>query len=120
MLPAKVDLLPHEQGTTWEGISIGPITVDGLPPTYPCFSCRIQFRLLEDGTLGYELNSSPGVGEGTITIVDADLWQFNVPTQVLPMPAGDYEWEFMATDTATVTLPYYRGIFKYISPVVHD
>lgn len=120
MRPAIVNLEDHTKEDTWEGMVIGPITINEAAPTYPVVSCRIQFRLASTKALGYELNNDPGAGEGNITIDDADTWEFTVPAQFLVMDAGDYEWDFETIDSAGRKRTFYSGTISIIQDNTHD
>lgn len=90
MVPIFVTLSAHTHGDTWPGMSLGPMTINGAAPTAAAASARMQFRLATTSAMGQEFNTTGGVGIGTITIVDAVNWQFNVPAQALSLAVGVY------------------------------
>ena len=73
MQPVPINLSSHTKNDTWEGVTIGPVLFNGVQPASALSSCRMYFRDTS-GTIGYKLKSSPGVGEGTITITDEESY----------------------------------------------
>ena len=119
--PEKIKLNDHYKGDFWEGMSVGPVLINGVQPTVNLAAVRMQFRD-EDDVLGHEFNEAPGAGEGTITITDAVTWEINVPEQLLDLDAGvvnnrltnskTWYWDFQTTDTNGRILTLYRGTIK--------
>ena len=119
MIPYTLNLSDYYKGDAWEGMSIGPITVDDggptpVPPTYSCVSCRMHFRNPETLALGFALSDDPEVGEGTITITDDGTYEFDIPRQVLGLAAGTWEYDFETTDTEGMPTTWFRGKLKVI------
>lgn len=117
MVPPTIDLDDHYRGDAWEGISFGPIVedIDGTPtpPAAACASCRLQFREKRTKALGYAFASGiPVDGIGTITIVSASLYTFNIPEQVLPLPAGVWMWDFETTDINGLPTTWVQGTMR--------
>ena len=116
MTPYVLNLDEYYKGDAWEGMSIGPITMDDgdgpVPPTYSCDSCRMHFRDGKTLELGYALSSDPEEGEGTITIVDDGTYEFNIPRQVLGLTAGTWEYDFETIDTQGMPTTWFRGKIK--------
>ncbi len=119
MKPVEINLNDHLRGDTWEGLTIGPILVNGIAPVSPCVSCRIQFREKKLFTLGYELSSVPAMGKGTITIDDPNTWEFSALSQILPLEAGSWRWEFETVDSAGSVISFYSGTIKIVQDVVY-
>ena len=111
MQPTTVNLPDHTLGDTWEGVTIGPIVIDGAAPAYPVVSCELQ--VTRNGAVEYELNNAPGAGEGTVVINNAALWTFTVAPLILGVSeAAKYKWRFRATDSAGTVRTFYRGDWK--------
>jgi len=119
-MPVTIKLKDHYRGDHWRGIlKIGPIQINSGTPEVPVLipmpnpfdSGRIQFRSAS-GDLGYELSTTPVTGKGTITVVDAATWEFEVPVQPLPLDAGVWSWDFETTDANGVVLTPYEGTLK--------
>lgn len=120
MLPVRVPLNDHTHGDTWEGIaSIGPVLINGSQPDYALSSCRMYFRTTL-GVLGYKFKSSPGDGEGSITISDADTWEITVAAQALPLDIGMWEWDFETTDSDGTILTLYSGTLEIVEEQSYD
>ena len=105
MNPANLPPQTLYRGDIWETVyHFGPITdsLTHLPPGEPALSCRMQFKN-NKGELGYELNSVPTTGKGTITIVDAVNYEFDIPSQALPLEAGEWTWDFKTFETDDCT-----------------
>jgi hypothetical protein len=120
--PEKIKLSDHYKNDTWEGMIIGPVLINGAQPSQNIVSARMEFRDKDD-QLGYALDTSPGAGEGTITIDDAATWEITVAPQLIPgVDAGVssngssntkiWYWDFETTDAAGVVLTLYRGTMK--------
>lgn len=94
MPPAQLPALTHFSGDYWtDGYRhFGPVTYNNAAPDEPCVFCSVQFK--SNGILGYELNSDPGEGQGEITIVSAANWEFDIPSQELPLKRGKWTWKF--------------------------
>lgn len=103
--PAQLPKCVHYRNDIWkDGYRVlGPVTINGAPPLSPCLYARLQFRNIKDGSMGYELNSSPGAGQGTIIIDDPVNYKFTFPEQSLPLAAGDWECDFETYTTANHT-----------------
>lgn len=119
MIPPTIALDDHYKGDAWEGMSIGPIVedIDGTstPPASACVSCRLQFREKRNKNLGYTFQSGTAVpGTGTITITSASLYTFDIPEQVLPLPAGDWVWDFETTDAAGLPITWVQGTMRVV------
>lgn len=123
MLPVQISIpgqqpgaLPgHYQGARWEGLTIGPITIDGAQPALPMVTCWINFkrqvasRVPGEG-IAYSLRSDDVEGSGTIVITDAATWSASVPEQDLPLDPGIYDWDFKVQDTSSLSyFPVYYG-----------
>lgn len=111
MSPTQVTLDPMVRGDTWLGIpSLGPITIDGQPPSAAVASARMYFRRsVLDISPAYELRSSPGSGEGAVSIDDAAAWVFSVPAQPLPLAPGKWKWDMEFTDANGFVYTFYAG-----------
>lgn len=116
MPPVKIKLLPHYKGDHWSGMAIGPILINDLQPGSQLASCRMHFRD-EYGSLGHAFKTSPGAGEGTITIDDATTWEITVPVQALDLESGTWDWDFETTDANGTVLTLYVGTIKVIGDV---
>jgi len=119
-MPVTIKLKDHYRGDHWIGIlRIGPIQINTgtlevpvlAPMSSPCASARIQFRDA-NGVLGYELSTTPADDTGTITVLDADTWEFTVPVQPLPLDAGTWTWDFETTGDDDVVLTPYKGTLE--------
>ena len=103
MTPAILAKMTHRRGTLWDDgyQHFGPMEDEqGNPIAEPCLYCRLKFTDKSTGALGYELNSDPGTGQGSINIVDSVNYEFDRISQALPLKAGEYEWEFQTYRTS--------------------
>jgi hypothetical protein len=127
MAPEKITIADHYNGDTWVGMAIGPILINSLQPPNTLASCKLEFRD-EDDTLGYKLTTTPGAGEGTITISDATTWVVSIPEQLIPgVDAGDvtagmknkkiWYWDFETIDSTGKKLTLYKGTLKVYEDV---
>jgi hypothetical protein len=108
--PVNIPFESHYRNDTWDGVPvIGPILINGLQPAASLVSARMDFRQPVSKVLGHRLSTTPGVGEGTVTIVDATTWEMTIPEQDLPLDAGRWEWDLETTDTNGTVKTYYRG-----------
>lgn len=119
MQPVEVQLPDHTAGDTWERIHIGPILFNNAQPPESLQSCRWYFRDRKK-VIGYKFKSSPGAGEGTITINDAATWDVTIPPTLMPLEKGDWHWDFETTDAAGVVRTLYHGVLKLTCDVSHD
>lgn len=127
MIPAELDTIQLYRGDMWrDTYHFGPMEDEnGDPPLpQPAMYARMQFRN-KRGVLGYELNSDPGVGEGTIIIVDGVNYEFSIPEQDLPgLTEGDWWWDFetYTTDPPGTTPPdtWFRGKAIVIQDISRD
>lgn len=119
--PAIIQLPPHTRSDKWlAGIHFGPVLIDEAPPEYAISSARLQFRDPRTDTLGYELNTAPAVGQGTIIIEDAATWELDIPKQDLPLAAGFWAWDLEITNTAGEPITPYGGTIKVAKDISHD
>lgn len=110
MPPAIVTLDPYYRGDAWEGLHIGPMSEDGLPPAPPCVSARMHFRHPKTRALGFALSSNPASGEGRITVVSAINYEFDIPRQVLTgLDAGKWLWDFETIDAEGLPSTWISG-----------
>lgn len=109
--PGQLTLDPQVRGDNWLGIpNIGPVTIDGVQPAQPAVAATMTFRrMLTSLVYGYTLRNSPGAGEGTIQIVNADYWIFKVPAQLLPLQDGPWFWDFQITPQGGLPVTYLQG-----------
>jgi hypothetical protein len=119
MQPVDIQLPDHTAGDTWEGLTIGPVLINGAQPSEALASCRLYFRK-PNGTIGYKLKSAPGTGEGQITISNIDTWLIIVPEQVLPLAVGPWNWDFETTDAAGVIRTLYKGVLNITKHQSYD
>lgn len=110
MQPVEINLPAHTRGDTWEGLTIGPVLFNGAQPGSALASCRLYFRSLKGKILIHKLKTTPGDGEGQITINNAVTWSITVPAQALPMPEGQFYWDFETTDAAGFIRTLYCGV----------
>ena len=118
MQPAIIPPLYHTRNDTWEGLEIGPVLFDTGPPPFELVSCRLYFK--NKAKVLYKLKSDPGVGEGTINIVDPITWEIVVPKQDLPLMAGGWAWDFETTDSEGTILTIYQGTMIVEEDITHD
>jgi hypothetical protein len=113
--PPIINLGSHYRGDGWDGMTIGPIVEDvngaPTPPALPCLSCRMHFRDKRD-VLGYALSSSPGSGEGTIIINNANTYVFTIPRQVLGLDSGLWKFDFETMDSSGIPITWFQGTMK--------
>ena len=118
--PAKITLDPHTRGDKWlGGLHFGPVEINGEPPENPLVSARLQFRDQRTDALGYELSTTPAVGNGIIVIEDAATWELDAPEQDLPLAVGVWAWDIEITDSAGRVLTPYGGVIKIIKDITH-
>lgn len=118
MQPYTLEKMYHVRGDVWDDgyRHFGPITdEDENPLADPCISCRIQYRDQRTKALGHELSST----SGTITIVDAVNYEFDIPTQALPLGVGVWLWEFETTDSRGAKT-WFAGALEVIEDIAHD
>lgn len=126
MEPAVLPKMTHWRGDLWrDGFRhFGPmVDENGGPPAPPCLYCRMQFRDKKTGAMGYELNSDPGEGQGTITIVDGTNYEFDLPEQALPLNVGTYQWDFetyTTADTSGLPITWFTGEIVVKQDITRD
>ena len=120
MIPVLIPPLPtHYMGDTWKGLlGFGPVLIDDAQPPNTLSYCRMQFR--DRNELGYELNSAPEAGEGTLTISNATTWEITVPSQLLPLEKGVWSWDLETTDSAGTILTLYKGTIRVDRDISYD
>ena len=120
MIPVLIPPLPtHYMGDTWKSLlGFGPILIDDAQPPNYLVSCRMQFR--DRSVLGYELNSAPEAGEGTLTITNSATWEIAVPGQPLPLTSGIWLWDFETVDSEDIILTLYKGSIRVEKDVTYD
>jgi len=119
--PVEINIDPYYAGDSWIGMTVGPVIINEDSPANTLTSVRMQFRDRKTGDLGFELNTSPGAGEGTITISNASTWLIVVPAQILVgLVKGNYKWDFECTDSTGYVITLYKGKLRVIGDVTHD
>lgn len=119
MAPVTVTLSPHLRGDTWNVLAFGPITIDGVAPTSNLASARLQFRN-DEGTLGFEFNTSPSAEQGTFVISDAATWEVTVTPHILTLTPGTWYWDYETTDVNGSVLTLYSGVQEITADVTRD
>ena len=119
MPPVKIDLAEHYKGDSWTGMIVGPILINDAQPSNALASVRMQFRDHKTDALGYELNTTPGIDEGSITISNTVTWEILVPVQIIDLPEGRYNWDFECTDAAGYVITTYKGAMKVKQDVTY-
>ena len=120
MIPVIINLSDYTAGDTWYGLKIGPILFNDLQPVASLSSCRLYFRLRNNGRIGYKFSSSPSLGEGTIDITDPVTWEVTINQQILPLYANIWSWDFETTDSNGVVRTLYTGKLNVNQDVTHD
>lgn len=120
MIPVRVDLPDALSGDTWDGLTIGPVLFNDVPPPAALQSCRLYFRDSKTKEFVHGFKSTEEAGFGLITIVDSSTWLVIIPAQPLPLKAGQYVWDFETTDTAGTVKTLYEGIQRIRQDVTHD
>lgn len=101
-------------GDTWGGI---PSIVISPAPSDPCSLAEMQFRInATSNTPSASLSSA----DATITITDANNWEFTVPAQDLALKPGNYVWSFRTTDDQGVVQTYLQGAIAVLDPITRD
>lgn len=121
MIPADLDLADHYRGDAWDGFSIGPIKDENgnnLPSI--CVSARIHFRDPKKLTLGYALSTNPGPSEGTITIVNAETYEFLLPRQVIDLDTGTWVYDFETIDALGFPTTWIKGSILVLQDRTYD
>jgi hypothetical protein len=113
MIPAVISLSDHTRGDAWDGLHIGPMLEGASPPDTPVVSCRMHFRD-KKGVLGYAFSNSPTASEGTITIVSAANYEFDVPRQLLKLEVGEWYWDFETTPASGLPSTWLKGKIKIL------
>ncbi len=122
MLPFKLKLPEHYKGDSWPGFVIGPVTLNGVSPPASVSSCRLQFRDKDTDELGYELTTeSPTPDDKGIIFITGDPadWLINIPTQLLPLNAGKWKWDFETTNAQNSIQTLFTGILKIKGDVTY-
>ena len=107
-IPKIISLDPHTQGDTWPGFEVTNITFNTNPPTYPLASCTLVFKN-KKGTVLFKYGTTPAVGEGTITINDADTWAVTVEPTIIDVIPDTYSWDMSFTDTDDTVVTVFSG-----------
>ena len=119
MAPVTVPLPPHYAGDTWQGITIGPVTINGAAPASPADRVRMHFRD-SSGALGYGFDSDVVAGMGLITILNATNWHAQIYPQPLPLTAGTWEWDIEIIRIDGQIFSPYDGELKVKGDITHD
>ncbi len=107
----------YKRGDEWPGIAnIGPITIDGQPPTLPLTRIRCHFVHTSKPGVVYRLDSDPSQNPDAPIIIDnATIWQAHVDpiyTGFLPVSGQwAYDMEFYRSARA-VPLTFYKGTIE--------
>lgn len=119
--PVMIELPPFVHGDSWDGVNvIGPITFNDGPPPTTLASVLWHFRRnWNDFSPAYVLSSAPVQGQGSIQIVDANLWQLHIPTQALPLPPGTWYFDLQLTDSAGTVFTPVGGILAVARDYTH-
>lgn len=105
-LPQLANLTPHTCGTTWRGIpTIGPITVNGVPPGVIATAEFHFLASLSDAEPSLKL-SAPSSG---LVINSTTQWMLSIPEQMLPLAPGVWHWKLVTTDTAGNVRVFSKG-----------
>jgi len=127
MQPTVISTISHTRGDTWEGMDIGPVffsyTSDPstlVQPPDPLSSCRLYFRAANDNSIGFKFKTSPGTGEGTITIDNATTWEITVEEEDLSLSVGNWKWDLETTDSSGVIRTIYKGVLSITSDATYD
>lgn len=119
MAPVRFNFPDHYRNDTWLGGTLGPALIDDAVPTTTLVSARLQFRNF-DGELGYELNTVPATGKGTITITNAATWEIEFPKQVLSLDEGKWDYDLELVDSEGTIITVYAGYVKVNGDISRD
>jgi hypothetical protein len=98
-------------GSTWSGLTDCSLSSTGTQFVANLTSLRMQFRkaLEIDSEVGLTLDSD----EGTITITDADAWEFEVPpVSRFTLEPGVWHWSIYTIDADNIRETYYIGTLE--------
>lgn len=116
MLPTTLPAISHYRGDLWrDGYRhFGPMSdEDGDPPAPECAGVRMVFNTEKTDELAYELNNDPGTDQGTIVIVNAQAYEFDIPDQALPLAIGTYTWAlktYLQSDYSDPPITWFTGL----------
>ena len=101
-------------GSTWSGLTDCSLVSDG--PTFddPLVRVRMQFRKAKevDAEVGLTLDSA----DGTITITDAEAWEFEVPpVERFTLDPGVWHWSIYTIDEANIRETYFIGTIEVLN-----
>lgn len=120
MTPASYTLPAHLEGDIWEGLLIGPVTINGTAPAVALASARIHFRKAPtDLQPAYVLSTAPTAGQGSLTLLDAATWLVRAPRQPLPLkPWKKWRWEVEFVDANANVYSYVNGTLQVLPQLV--
>lgn len=101
-------------GSTWGGITEGSLTSTGTTFDANLVSLRMQFRKADeiDAEVGLTLSTE----EGTITILDANAWTFEVPPiSRLTLEPGTWYWSIYTIDADNIRETYFKGTLTVLN-----
>jgi len=103
----------HIQGDTWKGLTSVTFTHLGSAIDLTNAEVRMQVRLSIDSPSVLTLSTSGNQG---ITIMDpASAGTITIPTQVVNIPVGNYNYDLKVLYPSGYVKTYFTGLFPVIS-----
>lgn len=99
MAENPITLTKTKRGDSWRGIGTISVVLTGTttPPPNPIARIDMHFKRSADDV---EPTLALSTEDDTITIVDAEAWQFSVPViKDFPLEAGTWHWDVQVIDS---------------------
>ena len=101
-------------GSTWSGLTDCSLVSDGTTFAANLTRIRMQFRRAQeiDAEVGLTLDSA----DGTITITDANAWEFEVPpVERFMLEPGVWHWSIYTIDAENIRGTYFIGTIEVLN-----
>jgi hypothetical protein len=109
------DIPNHLRGDTWVGINSISLSKDGIPLNLTNASVLMQFRKNVDSSVALELSTN----NGGIVILNALNGVIRIPSALIDMQYGTYQYDLQVTFADGFVKTYLKGSWSIVADISH-
>ena len=106
----KFDISPHISGDTWKGINSITILSLGIPLNLT--DCTVRMQLRPAANLASPIYLEFSTDDETILIVSEQNGIINIPSRIIDIPVGKYNFDLQIEFPTGIVRTYLTGIWE--------